>query len=294
MSPAPPELSIVIVNFNTGTVLKKCLDSILQNTRNCSFEIFLVDNASSDGSVENVKRDFPQVKLISNSTNLYFTKANNIALRKAQGKYFMILNPDTYICDNAFKILIDFMDSHPESGACGPVLLNPDHTIQSIGHRFPNLTYALYELLFFNTLLPNNSVRQKKVYKELFSELDRTPVFEIDATSGSCMMVRREVSCEVGLLDEGLLMYFEETDWCRRIRNSGWKIYCVASSNVYHFRAKASEQVDRNKIERIFHESMCYYYKKHNGSAAYIFISILSLLNRRVLMLYRSIKNIWM
>lgn len=281
------DLSIVIVNYNTGSVIRSCLNSVIQQTKNLSHEIFVVDNASTDGSVEMIRKEFPHVHLMPQSENLYFTKACNVALSRAQGRYLMILNPDTFIQENAFKTLTDFMDQHPDVGACGPKFLNVDGTLQGIGHRYPTLIYALFELLFINAIFPNNFVRRRRVY----ADLDESRTQEIQATGGSCMMVRKEVAAKEGFLDEGFLMYWEETDWCRRIRQAGWKIYGVIEARVYHHGAKATEQVPSKKIQKIFLNSMCYYYRKYYGFVAFILIGLLAWIHFSVLQFYRGVKK---
>lgn len=283
-----PDLSIVVVNFNTGLLARECLKSVFQNTKNITLEVFFVDNASTDGSVEMVKKEFPQVRIIANAENLYFTKANNLALRRAEGRYLMILNPDTFIRDNTFKKMVDFMNVHPDVGACGPKFLNIDGTLQGLGHRYPTLTYVLLEFLFLNALFPNNPIRRKRSYGELVEEVTR----EIEATGGACMMVKRDVAQKVGYLDEGFLMYAEETDWCYRIRKAGWKIYCIAEAVLYHYGAGSTEKVENMRIKKIFNKSMSYYCRKRYGFAAYLFCLFLSFVNLQILFFYRWMKNV--
>lgn len=252
------DCSISIVNFNTRDFLERCINSILEFVQEVSYEIIVVDNASTDKSVEAIKQKFPQVQIIENKENLFFTKACNQGLRASSGRYLFPLNPDCYFEDNAVAAMVKFMDQNPKVGACGPIILNPDGTIQSLGHHFPGLLYPFFELLFLNTVFPRNPVRQARNYRE--SKLQ-----EIDAAGGGSIMVSRKVIETAGLLDEGFLMYFEDTDWCKRIRNAGWSIMHLPMARLFHFGGQATVKMDRSKFEKILFQSMLYYYRKYYG-----------------------------
>ncbi len=284
-SSKPIDLSIVIVSYNTCGLLEKCLRSVMEFTQGLAYEIFVVDNASRDGSAEMVRSKFPTVTLIANPENLYFTKANNQALKLSKGRYYLILNPDTFIRGNTFKTLTDFMDATPRTGACGPKFLNADGTLQGIGHRFPTLAFAVSEWSFFAAFFPDNPIRRHRVY----GDSQGLEVQEIEATGGSCMMVRKEAAAKVGFLDEGFLMYAEETDWCKRIRNAGWKIFYVPQASITHYSQKSSEQSSPFWIETIRTNSLLHYFRKHAGLLVFILLWPLSRLYLGILFLRRAV-----
>lgn len=260
------DLSISIVNYNTVNLLKQCLLSIYKETKGINLDIWVVDNASSDESIQMIKTNFPEVNLIVNKENLFFTKAHNQALKLARGRYLVLLNPDTILLNNAFKIMTDFMDKHPETGACGPKLLNPDMTDQGSGLAFPSYLYGLFEVLCINALFPYNLVKNKTWVRGW----DRNDLREVHTVGGACMLVRREISETVGLLDENFLAFWEETDWCLRIKKAGWKIYFIPEAKVIHIEKQSIKQIGRRKEEKIFRQSMLYYYKKHYGIMAWL------------------------
>ncbi|MEN3013948.1 MAG: glycosyltransferase family 2 protein [Endomicrobiia bacterium] len=282
-------MSITIVNYNTKDLLRQCLESIYRSTKKISFEIIVVDNASKDGSVEMVKSEFPEVKIIANKENLFFTRAHNQALKIAKGRYLMILNSDTIILNETFDKMVKFMDEHPECGACGPKLLNPDLSLQRSSDRLPTFLYGLFEVLLLNTIWKNNPVKLHRIY----SDWDRNTTREVDSVGGSCMLIRREVAEKVGLLDEGFLIYWEEIDWCKRILEAGYKIYYLAEVKIIHYWQVTMNKHGREKKERIFYNSMLYYYKKHFGVVSYLVLwFLLNFYTKPVLKIIRTLKSI--
>jgi len=283
------DLSITIVSYNTKDLLKQCIKSIYEHTKNISFEIIVVDNASCDGSVEMLKSEFPTVKVIQNKENLFFTRAHNQALRIAKGRYLMILNSDTIVLDSAFDKLVRFMDENPQCGACGPKLLNPDMSLQRSSDRLPTFLYALFEVLLLNTIWKNNPVKKHRIY----AEWDRNTTKEVDSVGGSCMVVRREVVEKVGLLDQNFLIYWEEIDWCKRILEAGYKIYYIADVQIIHYWQVSMDKHGKEKKEKIFFNSMLCYYKKHFGVFHYIILwLIIFLYTKPILKIIRTIKSI--
>ena len=282
------DLSITIVSYNTKDLLKQCIKSIYEHTKNISFEIIVVDNASCDGSVEMLKSEFPTVKVIQNKENLFFTRAHNQALRIAKGRYLMILNSDTIVLDSAFDKLVKFMDENPQCGACGPKLLNPDMSLQRSGERLPTFWYGLFETFFLNTIFPKNPVKKNRIY----FDWDRNTTREVESVSGCCMMLRKEVADKVGLLDENFLVYWEETDWCKRIVDTGWKIYYITDAQIIHYWQVAMDKHGKEKKEKIFFNSMLYYYKKHFGILTFFVLwIILNFYTKPMLKIIRWIKS---
>ncbi|OGC13395.1 hypothetical protein A3D23_04505 [candidate division WOR-1 bacterium RIFCSPHIGHO2_02_FULL_53_26] len=232
------DLSIIIVNYNNRGFLKDCLDSIYNSTRRVSFEIIFVDNHSSDNSVEFVRHTYPKVQVIENPANFGFCRANNQGLKIYRGKYALLLNTDTVVKDGAFDRLVEFMDTHPEAGACGPKLLNTDGTPQHQGGLF-----------------------NKRFW------LSKTPV-AVDYVIGACLMVRREVIDKVGGLDENFFFSNEDLDWCRRLRAAGWRIYFVPEAKVTHFGGYTIKKFNQKIFVEGFRGGL-YFAKKHYGSFVY-------------------------
>jgi GT2 family glycosyltransferase len=283
------DLSITIVNYNTKDLLRQCIKSIYENTKDVTFEIIVVDNASNDGSVEMLKKEFPNVKIIANKENLFFTRAHNQALRISNGRYLMILNSDTIILDSTFDKLVKFMDDNPQCGVCGPKLLNPDMSLQRSSDRLPTFLYALFEVLLLNTIWKNNPVKKHRIY----AEWDRNTTKEVDSVGGSCMVVRKEVVERVGLLDQNFLAYWEEIDWCKRILEAGYKIYYVTEAQIVHYDSASWNRLGKEKKERIFFNSMLYYYKKHFGMLHYLILwLILNFYTKPILKIVRTMKSI--
>lgn len=259
MSSPAVRLSVVLINLNTHDFLKACLQSMRMQLDDPTYEIILVDNGSTDGSVEMVKRDFPQVRLFPQSQNLGFTKANNVGLREAHGEYLLILNSDTEIVGDALEKMCDYMDAHRDVGALGAQLLNTDHTVQLSCRRFPSFKTALFHRYSLLTrLFPKN----KYSAEYLMTDIGHNETMEVDWVSGACLLTRRETTDQVGLLDEGFFIYAEDVDWCYRIKKAGWKVVYYPESKVLHHIGRATRKIPyKMTYER--HRSMWRFYKKH-------------------------------
>ncbi len=285
------ELSIIIVNYNVKEFLENALISIKKATEGINAEIFVVDNASEDGSVEMVKQKFPEVKLIANDRNLGFAKANNQALKLAQGKYILLINPDTVVQEDTFKVLISFLESNPDCGMVGCKILNPDGTLQLACRRsFPTPWVAFTKMLGLSSLFPKSKIfaRYNLTY------LDPEQVTEVDAVSGSFMMIRREVYEQVGGLDEDFFMYGEDIDWCYRIKKAGWKIYYVPHTQIIHFKGESTKRSNIDEI-RIFYDAMKIFVKKHYKEFALLGVILrVGILFRGLIAMFgKFFKNYW-
>ena len=282
------DLSVSIVNYNSATHLQKCLSSLMRHTKDISCELFVVDNASIDGSTEMLNRNFPQVKLLKNEENLFFTRAHNQVLKQVQGRYCVLLNPDTYFEENVFKKCVSFMDEHPEIGVLGPKILNPNGTFQGSGDRFPTFLYGLFELLLLHTLWPSNPVRSYRIQKGW----QRNSSQSVDSVSGAFFLVRSSLLSKVGLLDENFLMYWEEVDWCKRIAKAGHKIFFLSETSIVHIGSQSADLLGRSKKEKIFYESLLVYYGKYYGNkVAFLFNILLKIYTIPALRVLRFLKN---
>lgn len=265
MDSVRPDLTISIVNTNNRALLETCLRSIEETTRAYALEIFVVDNASDDGSAEMVRRAFPNVRVLENPTRIGFAASHNRALERGNGRYLMILNEDTKILPGCFETLIAFMDAHPDAGACGPRLWNGDGSLQRTANRFPTLLYGVFQALSINRLWNSNPVWRNHIY----AEWDRTTTRAVDAVSGAALLVRRDAMNQVGLLDANFFLYSEEVDWCLRIHQRGWKIFYVADAQAVHYGGSSTAARAAEKFHRIHWNSFLYYYRKHFGAPAY-------------------------
>lgn len=254
------DLSICIVSWNTETFLRGCLGSIYERTKGISYEIFVVDNASRDGSVEVVRKYFSDVRLIVNEQNRGFAAANNQAIHLARGRYVFFLNPDTVVQGNALNVMIQFMDEHPEAGAVGCKLLNADGSVQHSTKRRLTLSITLYDNTILG-MLPFFKGRLKNYKMKSFS-FDR--VEEVDAVSGAALLVRKSILDEVGPMDEGYFMFFEEMDLCRRIKIKGYPIYFIPSAVITHIGG-ASRHQNPNELVIIGQQSLMKYLSKFEG-----------------------------
>lgn len=260
-----PQLSIIVVSWNTKDMLRQCLRSIYESTRGLAYEIFVVDNASSDGTVAMIESEFPHVILIKNIENVGFAKANNQAMRKSRGKYILLLNPDTMILDNAIIEMKDFMDTNTMAGIATCKILNPDKTIQLCYGEFPSL-----ETIIFggSTVRPalHSLFLTKRFFKDAgLSTNEYNQRQKVDWIMGAFMMVRKEVADQVGLLDEKLFMYGEEPDWCYRITRHGWGIWYVPEPKIIHYGGQSTEQVTGMHTIDWLLKTQYYFFLKHYG-----------------------------
>ena len=259
------DLSIIIVNYNVREFLDNALVSILKAASGLEHEIFVVDNASDDGSVELVRSKFPSVKLIVNDRNLGFARANNIALRQATGRCLLLINPDTIVQENTFQVLVDFFSKNPDVGMAGCKILNPDGTLQVACRRsFPTPMTAFTKIIGLSSLFPNSRMFSR--YNLTYLNPEET--YEVDAISGSFMMVRREVYETVGGFDEQFFMYGEDLDWCYRIQKAGWKVFYVHSTQIIHYKGESTKRSDLDEI-RIFYQAMHLFVKKHLSNSLF-------------------------
>ncbi len=258
-------LSVVIVNWNVKDLLRRCLNSVLEGLRSdngqqLSCQIVVVDNASDDGSVGMLREEFPHVHLIANKENLGFTRGNNQGIAFSNGRYVLLLNPDTEILGDALGEMVVYMEAHHRVGALGPQLLDPDGQVQSSRRRFPNLGTAYVESTFLQQWFPESDILKR--YYVLDGSDDETQ--SVDWVVGACLLMRRETLEEVGLLDERFFMYSEELDWCYRAKELGWEVVYLPTAQVIHYVGKSSEQVlPLRHIQ--FQRSKVLFFKKHHG-----------------------------
>ena len=253
------DLSIIIVNYNVKEFLQNLLHSISKSSNQIKREIIIVDNASNDGSIEFISNNFPDVNLIANKDNLGFSKANNIGLRKATGKYILLINPDTLVSEDTFEKMIDFFEANPDVGLAGCKILNPDGTLQLACRRsFPGPWTSFCKVTGLSNLFPDSRLFAK--YNLTYLDPDRT--YEVDAVSGSFMMFRRDVYERIGGLDEKFFMYGEDLDFCYRTQKSGFKVFYVHSTQIIHYKGESTKKSGLDETN-IFYNAMHLFVKKH-------------------------------
>ena len=229
-------LSVVFLSYNTRDLTEQALRTVLDAAEGMEVEIFVVDNASHDGSADMVAEKFPAVKLLRNEDNVGFAAGNNVALRQVVGEYVLIINTDTIVRRDTLRALAGFLDEHPEVGACGCKILDPDGTLQLDSRRgFPSPMAAFCKMSGLSRLFPDHS----GISRYHMTYLDPEQTAEVEVLSGSCMMVRKAAMDQVGLLDEDYFMYGEDIDWCYRIHKAGWKIFYVPTTEIIHFRGES-------------------------------------------------------
>lgn len=253
------ELSIVIVNFNTKEDLKICLKSIFDSTQIITFEVWVVDNNSSDGSSELVQNQFPNVRLIKNDQNAGFSRANNLALNQIETPFVLLLNPDTIVQDHVFDNTIAFLKANADAGMVSCKLLKKDGTLDLACRRsFPSIFDGLCRALGLSMMFPKSRMLAR--YNLTF--LAENDISEVDAVNGAFMMVKRAAMAETGLLDEDYFMYMEDLDWCFQFRKHGWKIFYVPTSRVIHLKGQSGKQ-SSGKMIREFFKSMEIFCRKN-------------------------------
>jgi GT2 family glycosyltransferase len=264
-APAPvsgskePALSVILVSYNTRGMTLRCLHRLFDGLADLDCEVWVVDNASRDGSAEAIAGEFPQVRLVRSDRNLGFGAANNLAMRQARGRYYLLLNTDAFPEEQAIRRLMDFLENHPDTAVAGPRLLNGDGSLQVSCYRFPSPSRAWFENLWLSALLPHHPAIGD--YRRWAHDRERA----VDFVTGACMLVRREVVEQVGGFDERFFMYSEETDWQRRMRDAGWEIRFTPNAVVTHLGG-ASGAAERPAVNAYFFDSLDWYERKHHGS----------------------------
>ncbi len=258
-------ISIVIVNWNVKALLRDCLQSVFAGNCNPPPEVIVVDNASADGSVEMVRTEFPQVTLIAADENLGFARGSNLGATRATGDFIFLLNPDTRLHADTLCLLRDYLTAQPRAGVVAPQLLWADGSIQSSRRRFPTLSTMLWESTLLEQCFPHNRAAAR--YR--FEDIPPTETIAVDWAVGAALFLRREVWAQVGGLDESFFMYFEETDWCRRVANAGWEIHYLPAAKVIHYEGQSSGQVVAARMARFQRSKIRYAEKWFGGRQAW-------------------------
>jgi GT2 family glycosyltransferase len=262
-------LSIIIVSWNTKDLLVQCIESIIKTTFKVNFEIIVVDNNSSDNSVEYVKNNFPDVQLICLDNNYGFAKANNIGIKASKGNYISLINSDIIVLDNCIDNLINHLEINSDIGLIGPKILNANYSFQATCRRFPNLINTLSQSFGLNYFFHNTDFYLR--------EKDLTETKEVEALTGCFWIVRKEAFEQIGTLDEHFFFYGEDVDWCKHLSETTWKtVYFPYSKAIHLGGASSSLQPLKYYIE--LQKAKLKFWTKYNGKiSTYIFIFFMSI-----------------
>jgi len=264
------DIGIVIVNWNTRDLLRRCLDTVYGSVGDLSLQVVVVDNASADGSADMVAERFPQATLIRLEENVGYPAGNNRGLKALgypqQGgtitaqppRYLLLLNPDTELPPDALAAMVALLDKDQSIGVAGPKLVLQDGSLDLACRRsFPSPEISFWRMIGFSSLFP----RSRRFARYNLTFLDEDETAEVDSVVGAFMIVRREAIFKVGGLDESFFMYGEDLDWCKRIKEAGWKVLYYPAVRVLHLKRTASRQSQRARFE--FVRAMLIFYNKH-------------------------------
>jgi GT2 family glycosyltransferase len=250
------DLSIIIVSWNVRERLRKNLKAIYESEGDLDFEIFVVDNSSADGSAEMVKKEFPEVKLIANNKNLGFAKANNQAIREAKGDFILLLNPDMRVFPDTIKNMVEWMRENKEAAVAGCRLVNEKGGTVKQVRRFPEIWGQLAIILKLPHLFP------KILNKYLRVDFDYKKSASVDSIRGSFFMIRRETIEKIGLLDERYFIWFEEVDYCQKVKKIGEGVWYTPAAKCLDYVGQSFSQLPRGKTQKYFRDSQLAYFKK--------------------------------
>jgi len=257
-----PDLSVVILNWNTREDLRRCLRSLQDAARRSSVETIVVDNASEDGSLEMVRAEHPHVIAVANEANLGFGAGNNRAIERTSGRYVLFLNSDTIVTAGALDGLIAYADTRPDAAVFGPKLLNEDGSLQYSCRSFPNLGTGFFRNTPLGRLFPANRFSNDYLLKDW----DHASPRDVDWVSGSALMIRRAMLLDLGGFDEKFFMYCEDVDLCYRAHLLGARVAYFPGAVIYHMIGRASDLVP-TRMTYEFHKSMYRFYVKHYRGA---------------------------
>lgn len=262
------DISIVIVNYNVKHFLEQCLHSVEKALKNTSGEVFVVDNNSVDGSAQLILEKFPKVKFIQNLENVGFASANNQAIRQANGKYVLLLNPDTVIEEDTFEKVIAFMEEHPEAGALGVKMIDGKGQFLPESKRgLPTPWVAFYKMFGLSRIFP----KSRKFGQYHLSYLSQDEIHEIDVLAGAFMLLRKSAIDKVGMLDETYFMYGEDIDLSYRIQQGGYKNYYYPDTTIIHYKGESTKKGSLNYV-KVFYHAMIIFARKHfPGNKAGVF-----------------------
>ena len=259
------DLSIIIVSWNVKEKLKDNLRALYES-QNVNFEVFVVDNNSADGSVEMVKKYYPKVKVIANQENLGFAKANNQAIKQASGEYILLLNPDMRVFDDTLTRMFSWMNAHEKAWVAGCRLIDESARVVKQVRRFPTLFDQLAIILKIPHIFPAVSNRY------LRNDFDYFKAASVDSVRGGFFMIRQEAIKKVGLLDERFFLWYEEVDYCKRVKDAGGEVWYMPTAECIDLVGQSFKQVNVLMKQKYFRDSMLLYFKKWHPTYQYFIL----------------------
>ncbi len=258
-----PDLSVIIVSWNTRELLQQCLETLIAHTTGVTFDVYVIDNDSADKSADMVAAAFPQVHLIRNRENAGFSRANNQGIRASRGRYVALLNPDTRLIEDVFTPLVRHADAVGHTAAVGPKILNRDEqTVQYVCARNePNLFYDFCRMTGLERRFP----RSRLFGGEYMTYWAHDSQRRVEGLCGACMVVNREAIEEAGLMDEDQFLYSDEIEWCMRFRSHGWHVRYYPEAQIVHYGEESTRQT-RHRAALEIHKSRWNLYRKHRGA----------------------------
>ncbi len=255
-------ISVIVINLNTRDLLRECLGSVIEEAARTPLEIIVVDNASSDGSVEMVRNEFPSVQLIVNTTNEGFARPNNKGMQCSSGDFVFLLNSDARLTPGSLQALESFMKQQGDAGACGPMLVYPDGRLQKSVKGFPTLWTHTCDMTGLDRLFS----RTRLFGRGEMGYFSYQSTAEVDHVMAAAFLVRRAVIMQTGMLDDQFRIYYNDMDWCYRMKQAGWKIFYVPAATVVHHLGRTVEKINRDfaHFEEL-HNNVMLFYQKHYG-----------------------------
>lgn len=301
------DIAVIIVNWKVRALLEKCLDSIIENTEGYQVNIYVVDNDSHDGTSEMIMMEYQEVKMIALPRNIGFAAANNLALKQAKAKNYILLNPDTEIMPGFFSTIINYFNQHPQIGIVGPKILNSDGSLQLSVRRSPDLLSQTLTLLKLQNILSSERALEKyvvKIFIPLFSRIRKffvgnkiLPYYlakdfdynreqSVEQIMGAAMVIRPEVFDKIGYFDERFFIWFEEVDFCRRARQAGFTIQYLPTAKILHQGGASFSKRNAIRKQFIFNKSLLYYFLKHKPIWQGLIILLLIPINILLTLIY--------
>jgi len=259
------DVSIIIVAWNVRQLLYDCLKSVYEETKDIRFEVIYVDNASEDGSVEMVREEFHKVRIIENEKNEGFIRANNQAIKIAEGRYVLLLNSDTIVLDNAIAKTVEFSDKHPKAAVVGCKILSPDRTLRRDCFLYPSALNMLLSATYLNNIFP----KSRFFGREYMTWWDFDEVREVETICGCCSLVRREAIDQVGVMDPMYFVYGDDPDWCYRFKKAGWKIMFTPDAEIIHYGGETTNKAANKFLLQLFGSKLIFV-KKYCGKPAFL------------------------
>ena len=266
-------ISIIIVNYSVENYLKKCIESILKYIGEIDFEIIVIDNNSTDRSVNMLRDNFKQIKLIKNKINLGFAKAVNLGLKKSKGRYVALVNPDAYFIENSFSICRVFLEENSNIGVIGCKVMNEDGTLQLSSRRnFPYIYSYCFKMLGISKIFPKNKIFSN--YNQTY--IDEDIIQETQSISGAFMMFEKKIIDKIGYFDERFFLYFEDTDFCFRAIKAGYKVIYYPLTKFFHYKSMSSK-INNLNMKNYFDDSFLLFFEKYKEYYYYNFLTKIGL-----------------